>query len=434
MEAQWGKRPKDQGRKTYDAESKSDGLNNSQTTDGNSHAHDETSYASESPSTSPKTVGSTSANWNCANSSSDPTHCCEPTGASPLPESATSQNTPTADGCKYANASPNSAGVSVPQSAHDSEIINISSSESCEGSDLNNGTNSIQFWIGPYLYNKAHEYECISKDSLIWGEDERGFLCDGAIDCFIYLMCKHANDSKIKPNSIAAIPVSLTTYTLDNKNEGFKDGLIKYCTEYQIAKKDIIVFPIVSAKHYKVIIVNTLSKEMLAISSLGPYYRNINANRDTYFAKILRLYYLIKSENPNGEEWNVFSQTQKFQNNTRNCGVFVCFWIYLLCTCDMHYALLNYDDEFMDDFRQYMQYIFGEYEESLKNKVTEKKTPSDPYDYVLRDQQVHHLPHIDKFRFTYRKFSDKTSSKELRERLLSWVMCNEQNIFVSFTS
>ena len=174
-------------------------------------------------------------------------------------------------------------------------------------------------------------------------------LTDTIVDSYLYLLCKHANQS-LGTNKVGLVPTAFTgaffnTILQDHSDDlSLNSSVVDFIDDYQLNSMDIWLFPIVSEHHFRLVILNKVKKEVMCLDSMGDFFRSLpNRNsRQTYsqVKSILRFFYTFLAPNEMLNLWNVKSYPVKFQNDSVSCGVYVCLWANILCT-----GIEEYDDQ-----------------------------------------------------------------------------------------
>ena len=237
--------------------------------------------------------------------------------------------------------------------------INQNLKQEFEGDFLHQPVN-----IGKFVFTKE-EYDSMHKDYRF----AHRVLGDDCIDPFTCIMCKWANTC-YGSHIIGFIPLELACRLLDGDPQYIPQGIIKWIADESLQSRKIWILPYHVGYHFIFFFVDFRNKEITCIDAKHP---EISPNMDEYthyrVDKIIHLIALCNMEN--GERcWVLNLSCVKLQQDGISCGLYLSYWIYLLCTgCTSEMEVSDYF--LQTQFRITMRKIFINY--IIESKALEKE-------------------------------------------------------------
>ena len=296
------------------------------------------------------------------------------------------------------------------QSSSTPEIITL------DDDDCDSYYGDKSYFVGPYNIS-VQDTLCIISNQY----KER--LNDDTVDAFIYLLCVHANRNS---QSVGAVPTSYNnvvfkTNSDERKGDNIFNGFLKWARDTELGSKEIIIFPIHYPHHYKLIIVNSIEREVTALDSLGYYDRGTVFQVTDYHAAI-GLWYEMQPEIDEKKEemkWRVKLYDHKFQNDCISCGVYICYWTYLVCT-GMAKKNPPHNDVTMVNFRKTMNEIFNDYQEAYFKSKAKKTCSETNLMQYFRVKGKFSVPKVSRSQVIVKKIADKDTVNDLNNTLAKY--------------
>lgn len=197
-------------------------------------------------------------------------------------------------------------------------------------------------------------------------------------------------------------------------NQGV-DEIKSEIARHRLWEKDLWFLPIwIGGNHFTLLIVNFRYKlQDDGRKKLALYYLDSYGSRYAYKAikpKINSVLYLIRhlyteKTNKSWENWNdadvtIYAPTEKLQRDSTSCGVYVCYFIYIIAVS----RRCQLDDETCEYFRNYIaEFLYENYKytETADNVVAKINKPGEEND-PFEPEEV------------YRKIPENFTSAEVR--------------------
>ena len=123
-------------------------------------------------------------------------------------------------------------------------------------------------------------------------------------------------------------------------------------------------------------------------------------------------------------KWKVWTYNHKFQYNQNSCGVYICYWTYLLCT-GLAKKTPRWDDRNMDEFRLIMRNFFNSFSEVYFKRKSEVPTFEDKCLLIPRGNNTSYLPRIPYQNITHTSIPSHKAISDLSERLQEFTKFEE---------